>query len=123
MTNRLLMTFTAAILATSATAQDAAKGEREFRACKACHSLEADDHGVGPSLHGLFGATSGQAEGFDYSDAMAAANIVWDETTLSGFLDSPRDYVEGTSMQFRGVRTEAKIADLVAYLAEATAAE
>jgi hypothetical protein len=33
---------------------DAARGEQEFRACAACHSLERNRNMTGPSLSGLW---------------------------------------------------------------------
>lgn len=102
---------------------DPAKGEREFRACKACHQLDAGRNGAGPSLHGLFGATAGQVDGFRYSDAMINSGIVWTAETLDAFIANPKDTVPGTSMAYRGQRNEGKRADLIAYLAQATAAE
>jgi len=48
----------------AASAQDATEGEKVFRQCKVCHSLEEGKKGVGPSLHGLVGRPSGSMEGF-----------------------------------------------------------
>ena len=104
-------------------AGDAAKGEREFRACRSCHQLAEGLNGVGPSLSSLFGATAGEVEGFDYSDAMARSGIVWTEETLDAFLANPKDLVSGTTMGYRGQRNGDKRADLIAYLAQETAAE
>ena len=66
----------------AASAQSAAEGEKVFRQCKACHSLEAGS-GVGPSLSGLIGRQSGSAEGFAYSPAMARAALTWNEENLT----------------------------------------
>ncbi len=96
-------------------------GEREYRACRSCHQLDAGKNGAGPSLHGLFGATAGQVEGFRYSDAMIASGVVWTAETLDAFLADPKDVVPGTSMGYRGLRNDTKRADLIAYLARETA--
>ena len=47
---------------------DAAKGEKVFNKCKACHTLEAGKNRVGPSLNGLFGRAAGTVEGFKHRD-------------------------------------------------------
>ena len=57
-----------------ARAADIANGERLFRACSGCHSLEPGRHLTGPSLAGAFGRRAGTAEGFRrYSDALRSA--------------------------------------------------
>jgi len=100
---------------------DVKKGKKVFKKCKACHSVKAEKNGAGPSLYGLMGATAGQVEGFKYSDEMIASGIVWDEETLTAFLANPKDYLEGTKMSFKGLKKEKDLADVIAYLADATA--
>ncbi len=102
---------------------DAAKGEKIFRKCKACHSLEAGKKKVGPSLAGVFGSTAGSVEGFRYSKGMKDSGIVWDEATLDEFLTKPRKFVPKTKMSFPGLRKEQDRADVIAYLMEATMTE
>jgi cytochrome c len=99
---------------------DAAKGEKIYKKCKACHSLEAGKKKVGPSLAGLFGRTAGTVEGFKYSTAMKDSGIVWDEETLDGFLTKPKDVVPKTRMAFPGFKKEQDRMDVIAYLKEAT---
>ncbi len=67
----------------AASAQSAEEGEKVFRQCKACHSLEAGKKGVGPSLSGLIGRQSGTVEGFAYSPAMKAAYLTWIDENLA----------------------------------------
>jgi len=107
---------------------DAASGERLFRPCMACHQIgEGAISRIGPHLNGLVGRTIGTVEGFRYSDTLAEAGVEgaqWTESALSTFLENPRGYFPGTSMVFRGIRSEEDRADLIAYmLQEGGAAE
>lgn len=87
-----------------------------FNRCRACHSVEPGETGLGPSLAGVFGAPAGHVAGFAYSDAMAGADIVWDEETLHVFLADPRGVVHGTKMVFAGIRDEAQRQEVIDYL-------
>ena len=99
---------------------DAALGEKVFKKCKACHSLEEGKKKIGPSLHGLFGSTSGTVEGFKYSSAMVEAAIVWDETTIDAYLADPKGYIPKNKMAFPGLKKEEDRANVIAHLLEAT---
>jgi cytochrome c len=100
---------------------DAARGEQLFVRCVACHSLEAGEHGTGPSLSGILGRAAASAAGFNgYSAALRASDIVWTESALSRFLASPIGLVDGTSMITPGLVSRREIRDLVAYLRKAS---
>ncbi len=112
----------ALLLAQSAAwaAGDAAKGEKVFKKCAACHAVgEGAKNKVGPHLNELFGRVAGGLDGFKYSEAMSTAGeegIAWNEETLAAFLEKPRDYIKGTRMSFAGLRKESERADVIAYL-------
>ena len=108
------------VIQNRADAQDAKSGEAVFRQCAACHALEAGKNKIGPSLHGLLGREAGTAEGFPYSEAMKGSAIVWDEQSLSEYLKAPKKMVPGTKMTFPGLKDEAKLQNLIAYLKQAT---
>ena len=99
---------------------DAAKGEKVFKKCKACHAVGEDaKNKVGPTLNGIVGAPAGQNPDFKYSDAlteMAAGGLVWDDANLSAFLTKPKDFMKGTKMSFAGLRKEADVENVIAYL-------
>ena len=111
------------LFATQAFAQDgnAARGERVFnQQCKTCHSLEEGPSLTGPTLHGMFGRKAGAAAGFEFSPEMIKSGIVWDEATLAEYSRDPKAKVPGTKMVFNGVKQAGQLADLVAYLKQAT---
>ena len=104
----------------SASAQDAAAGEKVFNACKACHTLEAGKNRVGPSLHGLIGRPAGSVEGFSYSPAMKNSGVTWDDENLAKYLADPKGFIAGNKMAFAGVKKEDDLKNLIAYLNQAT---
>ncbi|MFI0848639.1 c-type cytochrome [Mesorhizobium sp. IMUNJ 23232] len=101
------------------SAQDAAAGEKVFAKCKACHVADSDQNRVGPGLKGLIGRKAGTHEGFKYSPAMTAegeGGVVWDDATLTTYLKNPKAMVKGTKMAFPGLKDDADIANVIAYL-------
>ena len=100
-------------------AADPAAGQVIFNRCKICHSLEPGKNIVGPSLHGVFGRTAGTGDNFAYSEAMKSSGIVWDDSALEKYLHNPGAVVPGTKMAFPGLKDDAQIADLLAYLHQA----
>jgi cytochrome c len=110
----LLIAFGAGV--SPAVAQDTAAGEKVFKRCAACHSLEAGKNKVGPSLAGLFGREAGSVAGFRYSKAMAAANFIWTPQALGTFVTAPKQFVPGTRMPFPGLKDAGQRDALIAYL-------
>ena len=117
-----VVTSVLALSSSTALAQgDAAQGEKVFNKCKACHAVDEAKNKVGPHLVGIFGRPAGSAEGFRYSDAMKESGVTWNEETLSAYLIDPRGYIKGNRMAFTGLKDQEDIADLIAYLKQATA--
>ncbi len=106
----------AAPIAVAAFEGDIKAGKKVFRKCKACHQLKQDRHTVGPSLHGIMGASAGQADGFKYSAPLQEAGIVWTTETLTAFLADPKGTIPGNRMQFLGLKKDEDIANVIAYL-------
>jgi len=127
MKKTLSLTATIAVLAFSsigyANAGDAAKGKKVFNKCKACHTVVAGKHRIGPSLAGVFGRTAGTAKKYKFSKAMKKAGkggLVWDVKTMSEYLVKPRTYIKGTKMTFAGLKKKSQIDNLMTFLEEAT---
>ena len=99
-----------------ALAGDIEAGAKVFKKCKACHVVDKEKNKTGPHLVNLFGRTAGSLEGYKYSKAMKASGIVWDEETLAGYLRAPKKYVKGTKMAFVGLKKDADIESIIAYL-------
>ena len=101
---------------------EASRGQRVFnQQCRACHTLDKGGaQTTGPNLHGVFGRKAGTAEGYASSDAMKNSGIVWDDATMAEYIGNPKGKVPGTKMVFNGVKQAGQLADLVAYLKEAT---
>jgi cytochrome c len=100
---------------------DADAGEKVFNKCKACHVADEAQNRVGPHLVGIFGRQAGSVDGFKYSDAMKESGVTWNEETIAEYIADPRGYIKGNRMAFVGLKDEEEIADLIAYLKEATA--
>jgi cytochrome c len=100
---------------------DAARGQRDFRACTPCHSLESDRNMTGPSLANLWGRKAGSLPSFErYSDALKSSGIIWDDRSLDEWLIDPQRMVPDNAMPFDGIKDAAARADLLAFLKEAT---
>jgi cytochrome c len=99
---------------------DAARGEKRFGDCAACHKLEAGANNVGPSLHGIFGRKAGEIADFRYSPAIKRSAIVWTPETIDKFITDPQAMVPGNRMPYAGMASAADRADLIAYLAKAS---
>jgi cytochrome c len=116
----VLAALAATIVVTPALAEgDAAKGEKVFAKCKACHEVEQGVNKVGPTLKGLVDRKAASVPDYKYSEAMlakAAEGVVWDEATLTAYLPDPKKFVPKTKMAFPGLKKPEEIADVIAYL-------
>lgn len=98
---------------------DAAKGEKVFAKCKACHVVDAETNRVGPHLKGVIGRNVAAVEGYKYSAAMlefATANPQWTDELFIKYIENPKAMVPKTKMVFPGLKKEEDRADLLAFL-------
>ena len=87
-----------------------------FNQCAACHSTERGEHGIGPSLAGVFGRRAGTAAGFTFSQAMKDSGLTWNQANLDRYLTDPRGVVPGTTMAYNGVKDAAQRQAVINYL-------
>lgn len=88
--------LTLAFLPSTASAAD---GEKVFKKCAACHSLEAGKSKVGPSLAGVVGRKAGTAEGYNRYKGLKGADWTWTEDELMAYLEDPSKYTKDKSGQ------------------------
>jgi cytochrome c len=101
----------------AATAQDAAKGEKAFVVCRACHQIgPTAKNAVGPVLNGIMGRTAGTYPGYTYSESNKTSGIVWSPEELDKYLTDPQKVVPHTKMIFPGLKDEQKRHDVIAFL-------
>jgi cytochrome c len=100
---------------------NAARGQRVFGACAACHSIQPDQNMTGPSLADVWNRKAGSLASFSrYSLALKSANIVWNDKTLDEWINDPQHVVPDNQMTFAGIKDARQRTDLLAFLKEAT---
>lgn len=101
----LLAALCALALAAPAHADgDAAKGESDYKKCKACHSITAPDGTdiqkggkTGPNLYGVIGRAVASDPDFKYGDgilAVGAKGLVWDEAMVAEYVVNPTKWID-----------------------------
>jgi len=85
------MALAGAMILTGGLAQaaDPAQGEADFKRCRSCHEVVADNGTAivkggktGPNLYGVVGRTVASVEDFRYSESLeevGESGVVWDE--------------------------------------------
>lgn len=130
--NAIIAGLAAFAISAPAFAGDAAKGENEFKKCKACHSITAADGtaivkggNTGPNLYGVVGRPVASYPDFKYGEGIqeaAAKGLVWDEAMIAAYVADPTAWLKEvtgdpkakTKMTFKLPKNGA---DVAAYLA------
>ena len=81
--------------------------------CASCHSIAYN--GIGPAHQGVFNRKAGSAPDYEYSAALKASTVIWNEKTLDQWLRNPEQFIPGNKMGFL-VASPQDRADLIAYL-------
>lgn len=104
-------------LAVALTAGKAENGEKVFKKCAACHSVDAAaGNKVGPNLHGVVGRKVASVAGFGYSPALSGHGGEWTYERLDHYLANPKEAVPGNKMAFAGLKKVTDRADILIYL-------
>jgi cytochrome c len=104
-------------LAVLLASADVAKGEKVFKKCGSCHTVEeGGPNKIGPNLHGILNAEKGAHGDFSYSSALLEKGGTWGYEDLDLFLTKPSTYIKGTKMSFAGLKKPEDRANLIAYL-------
>jgi len=96
---------------------DAISGEKIFKKCAACHSInKGGKNNIGPALYNVVGRKVGGVADYKYSKALVAYEKVWSFEELNGFLIKPAKWIKGTKMAYAGLRKEKDRASVIKYL-------
>ena len=105
---------------------DPVAGEKVFRKCKVCHSVEPGKKNIaGPNLLGVFGRQAGTVD-FKFGASMieaGEAGLVWTPETVDAYIQDPKKFLQ----EYLGVskvrnkmvlklKREDQRADVIAYL-------
>ena len=92
-------------------------GEKVFKKCSACHSIEAGGgNNIGPALYNVVGRKIAAIQDYKYSKALVEYKKNWSFEELNGFLIKPQKWIKGTKMAYAGLRKEKDRASIILYL-------
>jgi cytochrome c len=104
-------------IATIMALGDITSGEKIFKKCAACHSInKSGKNKIGPALYNVVGREVGGVDDYKYSKALASYGKEWTFEELNGFLTKPSSYLKGTKMSYAGLRKEKDRASVIKYL-------
>ena len=96
---------------------DIAHGEKVFKKCKACHSINADGgNKIGPKLWNVMFRPVGSIVDYKYSKALSSYGKEWSWEEMNGFLIKPSKWIKGNKMGFAGLKKDEDRASVILYL-------
>ena len=96
---------------------DVDTGEKQFKKCKACHSINKDGrNNIGPKLWNVMFRPVGSITEYKYSKALSSYKKDWSWEEMNGFLLKPAKWIKGNKMGFAGIKDEKERASVILYL-------
>ena len=96
---------------------DIAHGEKQFKKCKACHSIkQGGGNKIGPKLWNVMFRPAGAITDYKYSKALSSYGKEWNWEEMNGFLIKPATWIKGNKMGFAGLKNEKDRASVILYL-------
>lgn len=96
---------------------DVDEGQELFELeCSICHVALPEQKAAGPALEGVVDRQAGKLEGYLYSEAVRASEVVWTEDMLDTYLVRPQDAIPGMRSTFKGMPLAEDRASLIEYL-------
>ncbi|MDA0260905.1 MAG: c-type cytochrome [Proteobacteria bacterium] len=92
----VFMAIVAVFAHPASAAGDPVAGEKVFKKCTACHSLDPAKKKIGPTLKGIIGRPAGSIEGFKYSSTYGEAQkkgLIWTGEEIVKYLENPKKYL------------------------------
>jgi len=118
MLKALITAATVLTLGPISSVADELSGEALYGlACAACHNPGVQvDHRVGPPLGKLNQRKAGSVEGYEYSAALSASTIRWNQAELTGWILDSDQRVPGSRMVYNNQLTINEIQRLANWL-------
>ena len=92
-------------------------GEKIFKKCGACHNYKKGSKSkIGPNLWDLINRPKANVSGFAYSKSLSEYGGKWTFEELNEFLYKPKEYINGTKMNFAGINNVRDRANLILWL-------
>ena len=96
---------------------DIAHGEKQFKKCKACHSIkQGGGNKIGPKLWNVMFRSVGSITDYKYSNALSSYGKEWNWEEMNGFLIKPSKWIPNNKMGFAGLKSEKDRASVILYL-------
>jgi len=96
---------------------DIAHGEKQFKKCKACHSIkQGGGNKIGPKLWNVMFRPVGAITDYKYSKSLSSYGKEWSWEEMNGFLIKPATWIKGNKMGFAGLKSEKDRASVILYL-------
>lgn len=115
---KTLITTLFVLSSSMAYAGDAAKGEKAFKKCASCHSIEeGGKNKTGPNLYNIMNRGVAQ-EDYRYSkqfSSWAEENPEWTPELMDAWLTDSKKLVKGTKMSFKE-KKEKNRENIIAYM-------